>query len=189
MLLGFQIHGNLLPSASPSPAPARGKVGGSPLSPQSPRLGRGSFPGRACGASKAAEEAPGNREDLHTLQTGGPWADLARRGPLRPGLLLVNLHTPQTLNPFPSFLGCTGVVSGVGPRVLFSLANRCISGTTCAVRRSLLTTVRSVCRSRFFLRVSEGEAPAFFKGAYFLHFKKNQNVPESQIPHAKRLLK
>lgn len=40
-----------------------------------------------------------------------------------------------------------------------------------------------------FLRVSEGVALylfVFFKEpVYFLHFKKNQNVPEFQIPHAK----
>lgn len=45
---------------------------------------------------------------------------------------------------------------------------------------SLLTTMESVCQ---FLRVG---SPLFLREPIcFLHFKKNQNVPEFQIPHAK----
>lgn len=122
-------------------------------------------------------------------------------------MLLIPTRTPQTLTLSLSFLYCTGVPTpfelyggegGFGGLLVvlfffsvclfvFVLANWCIFRYHLVpMWISLLTTVESVCQIPF-LRVSEGEALVCFlrEPIYFLHFKKNQNVPEFQIPHAK----
>lgn len=113
---------------------------------------------------------------------------------------------------FLSFLYCTGVptrfeLCGGGERVwvplvfcsccflcllllLIILLIGAYAGTTfdCG-SLSLSQPPWEVSARSSFLRVSEGVALylfVFFKEpVYFLHFKKNQNVPEFQIPHAK----